>query len=144
VSIKKIIALDVGQKRVGVAATDDLGYTAQPLTVIDRKPHGLFLERLKSLCQERGTELLVLGLPTRTNGRLGPEAQKVLSLASELRNKLNLDIKTFDERLTTAMAERLFNEAGVNWHKKRDNIDKTAATIILEGYLTSLNAKRTE
>jgi putative Holliday junction resolvase len=131
----RIIALDVGEKRVGVAVTDPLGLTAQPLTVLSRKPHSSFLEAIDGLMTNYQAELVVLGLPRRTTGALGPESQKVLSLAHELRTRLKLKVETFDERLTTAMANRLFDQAGLSKEKRRTVVDKTAAAIILEGYL---------
>jgi putative Holliday junction resolvase len=137
----RIIALDIGEKRVGVAATDPLGLTAQPLTVIQRKPHGLFLEAVKKLVQEREASLMVLGLPRRTTGELGPEAQRILSLAHELKTRLGLTVETFDERLTTAMADRLYDEAGMSRQERRQVVDKTAAALILEGYLNSQDRK---
>jgi putative Holliday junction resolvase len=133
----RIIALDIGEKRVGVAATDPLGLTAQPLAVIQRKPHGPFLEAVSNIVKEREAELVVLGLPRRSSGEMGPEAQRILSLAFELRKKLGLRVETFDERLTTAMADRVYDEAGVSHRERRLNVDMTAAALILEGYLNS-------
>jgi putative Holliday junction resolvase len=130
-----IIALDVGEKRVGLAATDPLGLTAQPLTVLQRKPHGLFLEALKNIVTEREAKLVVLGLPLRTDGSVGPEAQRILALAHELRSRLGLTVETYDERLTTAMADRVLDQAGLKPKNRTKVIDKTAAAIILEGYL---------
>jgi putative Holliday junction resolvase len=131
----RIIALDVGEKRVGVAATDPLGLTAQPLAVIQRKPHGLFLEAVSRMADERGAELIVLGLPRRSDGTMGPEAQRVLSLAHELRTRLGLSVDTYDERMTTAMADRVLDQAGLGHRERREVVDKTAAAIILGGYL---------
>jgi putative Holliday junction resolvase len=125
----------VGEKRVGVAVTDPLGLTAQPLTVIPRKPHGQFLESISDLVRQKEAELVILGLPRRTDGAIGPEAQRILSLAYELRNRQGLVVDTFDERLTTAMAHRVFDEAGMNKKDRREVVDMTAAALILEGYL---------
>jgi putative Holliday junction resolvase len=138
-----VIALDVGEKRVGLAATDPLGLTAQPLTVIQRKPHGVFLEAVSQIVRDREAGLVVLGLPRRSDGRLGPEAQRVLALAHELRSRLGLTVETYDERLTTAMADRVFDEAGIDRQKRRRVIDKTAAALILDGYLSS-QAKKSD
>jgi putative Holliday junction resolvase len=137
-----VMALDVGLKRVGAAVTDQAGLTAQPLTVLSRKPHGLFLENLSALIAERGVALLVLGLPRRTTGELGPEAQRVLSLAHELRTKLNVKVETFDERLTTVAAERVLEEGGLDRRARRKVVDKTAAAIILQGHLAARDARR--
>jgi putative Holliday junction resolvase len=138
----RIIALDVGEKRVGVAVTDPLGLTAQPLTVLSRKPHSSFLKSLNELVLKYNPQKVILGLPRRTTGELGPEAQKIFSLAYQLRSKLDLTVETYDERLTTAMALQLLNEAGASAKEKKAVVDKMAATIILEGYLAAESTRR--
>jgi putative Holliday junction resolvase len=110
--------------------------TAQPLTTLARKPHGLFLEQVASLAAQYEAALVVLGLPVRTDGSLGPEAQRVLSLAHELRTRLGLTVETFDERMTTAMADRVMAEAGLKGDARRKVVDQAAAAIILSGYLS--------
>jgi putative Holliday junction resolvase len=130
-----IIALDVGLKRVGVAATDPAGLTAQPIGTWDRRPHGLFMERLAALAAERGAGTIVLGLPRRTDGRLGPEAQRVMALAHQIRSRLGLEVETSDERLTTAMADRTLRESGLSGPERGRVIDQAAAVIILAGWL---------
>lgn len=132
------MALDVGEKRVGVAVSDPLGYSAQPLTVLPRRPHGEFLNSLAALAQEYEVELMLLGLPRRTTGEKGPEAQRVLALGREITIKLGLKCDTWDEWLTTVSAERVLIEGGVRREDRRQVIDKTAAAIILDGYLTYL------
>ncbi|MDR2367481.1 MAG: Holliday junction resolvase RuvX [Deltaproteobacteria bacterium] len=137
-----IVALDVGEKRVGVAGTDPLGLTAQPLTVLKRKPHGPFLEAVRELAEGRGASLIVLGLPRRQDGSVGPEAQRVLALAHELRSRFGFTVETHDERLTTAMADRVFDQAGLSRKERLKAVDKTAAAIILEGYLAVRERER--
>ncbi|MDR2141730.1 MAG: Holliday junction resolvase RuvX [Deltaproteobacteria bacterium] len=132
----RILALDVGEKRVGVAVTDPLGLTAQPLKVLPRRPHGAFLESVAGLCREYEVELVVLGLPRRTDGRLGPEAQRVLALAHQFRSRLGLVVTTWEEWLTTAQAERVLKSDGLNSRQRREVVDKMAATLILQGYLS--------
>ena len=134
----RIICLDVGKRRVGVAVSDPLGLTARPVSTIERKPHGLFLEKISELAKEFETKTVLLGLPRRTDGKIGPEAQAVLSLAHEIRSRLGLEVETFDERLTTVLANRQLTEAGLAGQSKRDVIDQAAAAIILTGYLDSL------
>jgi putative Holliday junction resolvase len=125
----------VGEKRVGVAVTDPLGLTAQPLTVLDRRPHKAFLDKVAGLLKEYQTNFLVLGLPRRTDGRLGPEAQRVMALAYEFRAKLGATVATWEEWLTTVEAERVLKEGGLDARQRRAVVDKTAATLILDGYL---------
>jgi putative Holliday junction resolvase len=134
-TLPRILALDVGEKRVGLAVSDPLGITAQPLKVLPRKPHGAFLEAVSEACREYETREVVLGLPRRTTGRLGPEAQRVLALAHELRTKLNLTVHTWEEWLTTAEADRLLRSDGLSGPERRQVIDKTAAALILDGFL---------
>lgn len=136
--MNRILALDVGEKRVGVAVSDPLGYSAQPLTVLPRRPHGEFLKSLEKLAREYEVSLVLLGLPRRTTGEKGPEAQRVLALAGEIKNKLGLACDTWDEWLTTVSAERVLIEGGVRREDRRQVVDKTAAAIILDGYLNYL------
>ena len=133
--MKRILALDVGEKRVGVAVSDPMGYSAQPLTVLARRPHGEFLKKLEALATEYEPEVVLLGLPRRTTGEKGPEAQRVLALAREITIKLNLVCDTWDEWLTTVAAERVLIEGGVSRKGRREVVDKTAATLILDGYM---------
>jgi putative Holliday junction resolvase len=124
-----------------VAVSDPLGLTAQPLKVVDRKPHSLFLASIRDLMVLYETGELVLGLPRRTDGRIGPEAQRILALAHELRNKLEADVVTWEEWLTTAEAERLLKSDGLNSRQRRQVVDKTAAALILQGYLDRRSPK---
>lgn len=140
----RILALDVGEKRVGVAVSDPLGYTAQPLVVLPRRPHGQFLQSLADLAREYEVALVLLGLPRRTTGQKGPEAQRVLALAREITTKLGLKCDTWDEWLTTVAAERVLLEGGLSRQERRQVVDKTAAALILDGYLNYLRNKTDE
>ena len=141
----RILALDVGEKRVGVAISDPLGYSAQPLLVLPRRPHGAFLAALADLARDYEVGLILLGLPRRTTGEKGPEAQRVLALAREVHLKLGLPCETWDEWLTTVAAERILIEGGVRRNDRRQVVDKTAAALILDGYLNYLtNEKRND
>ena len=134
----RILALDVGEKRVGLAVSDPLGCSAQPLAVLARRPHGEFLAALASLAGEYQAKLVLLGLPRRTDGRRGPEAQRVLALAGEIKAKLGLDCATWDEWFTTQAADRLLREGGLKTKMRRRVVDKTAAALILGSYLDHL------
>jgi len=139
--LERILALDVGEKRVGVAVSDPLGLTAQPLTVLPRRPHGEFLKALEGLVREYEVTLVLLGLPRRTTGEKGPEAQRVLALAREITTKLGFKCDTWDEWLTTVAAERVLLEGGLRREARREVVDKTAAALILDGYLNYLANK---
>lgn len=134
--MNRILALDVGEKKVGVAVSDPLGYSAQPLTILPRRPHANFLKGVKALATEYDVSLLLLGLPRRTTGQKGPEAQRVLALARELTLKLGLKCITWDEWFTTVAAERTLLECGLKRQARRKVVDKTAAALILTGYLS--------
>lgn len=142
--MNRILALDVGEKRVGVAVSDPLGYTAQPLAVLPRRPHGQFLQSLADLAREYEVALVLLGLPRRTTGQKGPEAQRILALAREITAKLGLKCDTWDEWLTTVAAERVLLEGGLSRQERRQVVDKTAAALILDGYLNYLRNKTDE
>jgi putative Holliday junction resolvase len=135
----RILALDVGEKRVGAAVSDPLGCSAQPLTVLPRRPHGEFLKALAALAAGLEAELVLLGLPRRTDGRCGPEAQRVLALAGEIKTKLGLACATWDEWFTTQAADRLLREGGLRREERRRVVDQTAAAIILDSYLNHLS-----
>jgi putative Holliday junction resolvase len=96
------------------------------------------------LVKEREATLVLLGLPKRSDGSMGPEAQRVLALAHELRSKFGFEVATHDERLTTAMADRVFDQAGLSREKRLKVVDKMAAAIILDGYLAVLERKLSE
>ena len=134
----RILALDVGEKRVGAAVSDPLGFSAQPLTALSRRPHGEFLKALAALAGQVQAELVLLGLPRRTDGRRGPEAQRVLALAGEIKAKLGLDCATWDEWFTTQAAERILREGGLKPKARRQVVDQTAAALILDSYLNYL------
>ncbi|MEW6266463.1 MAG: Holliday junction resolvase RuvX [Thermodesulfobacteriota bacterium] len=138
----RIMALDLGTKRVGVALSDELGLTAQGLTVIERGSHQEFLAEIGRLAEKHGATTVVLGLPRRMDGSLGPEAQRALAMAREIKKHLGLETTTWDERLTTAAVERVLLEADVSRSKRRKVRDKLAAAYILQCYLDHLSAGR--
>lgn len=132
----RIMGLDVGDKTIGVAISDALGLTAQGLEVIRRAENSeQDFKRLKQLVKAHGIAKIVVGLPRNMNGTLGPQGEKVLAFIRELRQFLQLPVETWDERLSTAEAERLLISADISRRKRRKIIDKMAASIILQGYL---------
>ena len=136
----RIMALDIGTKRVGAALSDELGLTANGLAVLDREPRDRFFSEIKRLVEKHEVGRLVLGLPRRMDGQLGPEAQRVLSLADDFRKLLAIPVETWDERLSTAAAERVLLEADLSRKKRKKVLDKVAATYILQGYLDYLGS----
>jgi putative Holliday junction resolvase len=137
----RMMALDIGTKRVGVAMSDEMGWTAQPLEVVPRRPEAGFVRRVKELIDQHQVRRLILGLPVRLDGTVGPEAQAVLQLAERLKTDIDVPIETWDERLTTTEAEDVLLEADVSRKKRKQVIDKIAAALILKSYLEA--AERT-
>jgi len=131
----RILALDVGEKTIGLAVSDPLGLTAQPLTTLRRQSKEKDLAALASLVRQLEVEEVVLGLPRRLNGSLGPEARRVQQLGELLRECLGLPVRYWDERLTTVAAEQALLAADLSRRRRRQTIDQTAACLILQGYL---------
>jgi putative Holliday junction resolvase len=128
------MALDVGQKTIGIAVSDELGITAQGVKTIRRKGLKHDLDELRALLATYEVERLVVGLPRNMDGSLGPAAEKIQAFIKELA-VLNLPVETLDERLTSRIAERALIEGNVRRRKRRGVIDQVAATVILQGYL---------
>jgi putative Holliday junction resolvase len=133
----RILALDLGEKRIGVALSDALGLTAQGLTVLSRQNLERDLEQVIALVEKHAVQEIVIGLPRHMDGRLGDRAEEALFWAKELQERLSLPVRTSDERLTTVQAERVLLEADVSRRKRRQVIDKMAAALILQGFLDS-------
>lgn len=135
----RIMGLDVGDKRIGVALSDLMGWTAQGLETIHRTNIKSDLQRIETIIKEHDVKKIVVGLPKNMNGTLGPQSEKVVEFAERLKKRTNLEIIFWDERLTTVAAERTLIEADVSRKKRKTVIDKVAAIHILQGYLDSPN-----
>lgn len=135
----RILALDHGTKRIGVAISDELKLIAQPLEFIPAEPFDAFLGRLKQLVQEKAVELILVGMPRNMDGSYGPATQRVEAFVAALRQSLSVPIKTLDERLTTAQAQRFLLQAGMRRAKRKLATDKMAAAVLLQSYLDSLS-----
>ena len=134
----RILALDHGTVRIGVALSDELKMIAQPLEFIPTEPFAAFLVRLKELIREREVELLVIGMPRNMDGSYGEAAARVREFVTALREAVPLPLRLWDERLTTAQAQRFLREGNVRREDRRDKVDKTAAALLLQNYLDSL------
>jgi len=135
----RILALDHGTKRIGVAVSDELKLIAQPLEYILAEPFAGFLDRLKAILQEKEVELILVGLPRNMDGSYGPAAEKVREFVGVLNEAVTIPIRTWDERLTTTQAQRFLIEGGVRRGQRKEKVDKTAAAILLQSYLDSLS-----
>ena len=137
--LMRILALDYGTRRIGVAVSDELKMIATPLEFIPAEPFASFLTRLNELIREKQVELLLIGLPRNMDGTYGPAAQKVQEFVALLKQSVAVPIKMWDERLTTAQANRFLIAAEVRRSKRRLKVDQTAAAILLQSYLDSLS-----
>lgn len=131
----RILALDVGEKNIGLAVSDPLELTAQPLLTLRRQSKEKDLAALASLVRQLEVGEVVIGLPRRLNGSLGPEAARVRQLGELLQKHLGLPVRYWDERLTTVAAEQALLAADLSRRRRRQTIDQTAACLILQGYL---------
>ena len=134
----KVLGIDHGDKRMGIAASDELGMLAHPLEFILAEPYDGFLKRLKEILAEREVEQIVVGMPRNMDGSYGPQALKVQDFVAALKNSVVVPVRTWDERLTTVTAERQLREAGVNAKAAKLKVDASAAAVILQAYLDSL------
>ena|SRR5579862_7183139 len=136
----RILALDHGTKRIGIAVSDELKIIAQPLEFVPAEPFAAFLKRLKELLAEKEVEMVLVGMPRNMNGSYGPAAAKVGEFVVALRAAVTVPIKTWDERLTSAQANRFLIQGNVSREKRKEKVDKMAAAILLQSYLDGLGA----
>lgn len=137
----RILALDLGARRVGVAISDPLGLTAQGLPTLAPAGKRALLGAVRQLVEAYGVERVVLGLPLNMDGTAGPSARAALAFAQTLHDALEIPVETWDERLTTVAAERALAEGNVRGKKRRGIVDRVAAQLILEGYLAFIREK---
>jgi len=131
----RILALDVGEKRIGIAVSDPLGITAQGLSVLIRQNLEADLARLQDVAREYQVQEIVVGLPRHMDGRPGKQTDAILDLARTLGEALGVPVTTWDERLTTMEAERVLIEADLSRRRRRRVVDQVAAVLILQSYL---------
>jgi putative holliday junction resolvase len=134
----RILALDHGTKRIGVAISDELKMIAQPVEFIPAEPFAEFLARLKDLLREKEVELVLVGMPRNMDGSYGPATLKVQDFVAALKNAVTVPIKTWDERLTSVQANRYLIQGNVRRNERKQKVDKMAAAILLQSYLDGL------
>lgn len=133
----RTLALDLGDKYIGIAISDLSGTIANGLTTLNRSTLEADMLYLKNLVDEQNVKIIVLGLPVNMDGSFGKAVEKTYIFADELKKHTDAKIEFFDERLTTAIAERVLLSADTSRAKRKKVIDKLAATIILQDYLNS-------
>ena len=140
----RVLAIDYGTKRVGIAVSDPTGIIAQPLEFILAEPADKFWSRLDSILKEKEVGRIIVGMPRNMDGSFGPAAQRVEGFVGELRAKGPIPVQTLDERLTTRQAERVLIQGNTRREKRKEKIDQTAAAILLQSYLDSQAALGSE
>jgi putative Holliday junction resolvase len=131
------MGLDYGDRRIGVAISDAFGWTAQGVEVIERRRDEGELDRIAALVKDNEVGEIVVGLPKNMNGTIGPRGEICMEFANTLRESLSLPVHLWDERLSTVSAERTLLEADVSRKKRKQVVDKMAASLILQNYLDS-------
>jgi len=131
----RVLGLDVGQRRIGVAVSDALGLTAQPLTVLTRREPAADAEAVCRLAQEQEAQVIVVGLPVGLKGEEGPAAERVREFGRLLAGKVGVPIEFWDERFSTVEAERAMRAGGATARQQRGVVDKVAAALVLQSYL---------
>jgi putative Holliday junction resolvase len=134
----RVLALDHGSKRIGLALSDEMGLIAQPLDYLDAEPSDRFFQQLKEIVDRKQVGEVLVGIPRNMNGTYGPAAEKARDFVATLKTVLTVPIKTWDERLTSVQANRFLIETGMRRDKRKERVDQTAAAILLQSYLDSL------
>lgn len=137
----RILGIDYGTKRIGLALSDGLGLTARPFDVVRRDELAETLQRIEA---DYDLDLVVVGLPTTLGGNEGGAAESARRLGTEVGELLGVDVEYVDERFTSKIAEETLLESGMRRRDRRETIDKVAATIILQTYLDSVNGNPTQ
>ncbi|MBI2151024.1 MAG: Holliday junction resolvase RuvX [Acidobacteria bacterium] len=133
----RVMALDVGDRTIGIAVSDALLMTAQPRPTLRRKSLLADIEYLRRLAAENEVHEIVVGQPLHMSGKKSPQSEKVARFAERLHEALDVPVVYWDERLTSFAAELHLEEMGLKWRKRREHVDKIAAMIILQNYLDS-------
>jgi len=134
----RVLALDHGTKRVGLAISDETGSIAQPLMFLPAEPIAGFLEGLKKVIAEKNVDSILVGIPRNMDGSYGPAAEKARKFVEQIKAVVAIPIRTWDERLTTVAANRALIEGGMRRDQRKIKVDQTAAAIMLQSFLDSL------
>ncbi len=137
--MSRILAIDHGTVRMGIALSDELKMIAQPLEYIPAEPLENFWESLGKIVLEKEVEMILVGMPRNMNGTYGPAAEKVRAFIELLRERLpEITVRTWDERLTSSEANRLLIQGNVRRGQRKEKVDKMAAAILLQSYLDAI------
>lgn len=137
---RRILGIDLGRARIGVAVSDELGMLAHPVETIPAR--GDAARRIAEIVREKNAERVVIGLPRHMNGSVGIGASEALAFAEKLRGCVACEVVTWDERMTTMAANRALRDSGQKTRNSRGVVDQVAAQMILQGYLDALQSSR--
>jgi len=136
----RVLALDPGSKRIGVALSDELGWIAQPLETFERRSVEADIAHIQQLVRRHDVGRVVMGLPLQLDGRVGVQAEAVQRMIETLQRALSVPVIAWDERLTTKSAEQLLIQADVSRRKRKGAVDRVAAALLLQNYLASCSS----
>lgn len=139
---RRILALDLGKKRIGLALSDELGLTAQGLKTLEREGRRTDIEAIRRLAMESGVSLFLMGDPLHMSGEASRQGEYTREFARELEYKTGLPVKFWDERWTSREAERTLRGSGIAHGERKPAIDRLSAVLLLQSYLDSLGAGR--
>ena len=142
--MKRILGIDFGRVRVGLAISDELGLLAHPVETVPADNSRQMIARIAEIVRDKEVARVIVGLPRKMDGSIGPAADEVLAFVEKLRAQLSCPVLMWDERLTTVAANRALSEAGQTTRKTRGHIDQVAAQLILQGYLDQLQLQAEE
>jgi putative Holliday junction resolvase len=131
----RILAIDFGDKRIGLAISDELGLTAQGLSTFQAIKNKSFILYLKGIIDEKKIEEIVIGLPKMMDGTLGEKAKQVQKLAEDIKGKFGISVALWDERLSSVQSEKILREMGEKYTREKQKIDQLSAILILQNYL---------
>ena len=140
--LKRVLALDVGDKRIGIAVSDPMGITANGLETYTRKDPQSDAQYIIDMAKGYAPVELLFGMPRNMNGTYGPQSEKVKDFANLIASQYDGEISFYDERMTTMQAERVLIDADMSRQKRRKVIDKVAAVVILQSYLANQSSQR--
>lgn len=141
-SVVRVVAIDLGKARVGIAVSDDLGLLAHPRPFLEGKSRKPLVAALAAMAREEGTQRFLVGLPLEMTGEEGPAARRVMAFAQELANATGIEIELVDERLTTVEAAQQLRASGINAREGKTRVDGVAASVILQSWLDKRRADR--
>jgi putative Holliday junction resolvase len=139
--MKRVLGIDFGQVRIGLAVSDELRWLAHPLMTLPADAKAV--ARITEIVREKEVDLVVVGIPKQMSGKIGIAAEEALEFVNKLRTSLRCEVLTWDERLTTVAAHRALRETGKKTHQTRAYVDQVAAQMILQSYLDSQRTAET-